>query len=150
MGKITSILQSAQQRATEASLSYAGELYPSEAYEILQSTPEAKLVDVRSRAEIDWVGHIPNSVDIEWASYPNMKQNPNFMTQLEQQVEKEVLVLFICRSGARSHHAAALATQAGYVNCYNVLEGFEGDMDDKQHRNSINGWRVAKLPWEQL
>jgi rhodanese-related sulfurtransferase len=149
MGRITSILQSAQQRAKEKGLSYAGELYPTEAYEILQSAPGTKLVDVRSRAEVDWVGRIPDSIDIEWASYPGMKLNQYFMTQLEQQIEKEVLVLFICRSGVRSHHAAALATQAGYISCYNILEGFEGDKDDKQHRNSINGWRVAELPWEQ-
>jgi len=149
MGIITSILQSAQQRAKEKGLTYSGELYPLEAYEILQSAPGAKLVDVRSRAEIDWVGHVPDSIDIEWACYPGMKLNPYFMAQLEQQIEKEVLVLFICRSGVRSHHAAALATQAGYISCYNVLEGFEGDKDDKQHRNSINGWCVAELPWQQ-
>jgi len=149
MGNITSILQSAQQRAKEKGLPYAGELHPTEAYEILQSAPGTKLVDVRSRAEIDWVGRIPNSIDIEWASYPGMKPNPYFMAQLEQQVEKEVLVLFICRSGIRSHHAAALATRTDYISCYNVLEGFEGDMDGKKHRNSINGWRVAELPWEQ-
>ncbi len=78
-----------------------------------------------------------------------MKPNPHFLAQLEQQVEKEVLVLFICRSGARSSSAAILATQAGYADCYNVLEGFEGDKNTDQHRNALNGWRIAKLPWIQ-
>ena len=149
MGKITAILQAAQQRAKEMNLSYEGALYPAEAYEILQSAPGARLVDVRSRAELDWVGYVPGAVEIEWATYPNMKTNPHFIAQLEQQVEKEALVMFLCRSGMRSHHAAALATQAGHSDCYNVLEGFEGDMDDNQHRNTLGGWRAAGLPWEQ-
>ena len=149
MGKITAILESAQQRAKELNLPYEGALYPAEAYEILHSAPGAKLVDVRSRAELDWVGRVPDAVEIEWASYPGMKTNPHFIAQLEQQVEKESMVLFICRSGVRSHYAAAAATQAGYSNCYNVLEGFEGDLDGDEHRNTIGGWRAAGLPWEQ-
>ncbi len=149
MGKITAILQAAQQRAKEMNLSYEGALYPAEAYEILQSAPGAKLVDVRSRAELDWVGRMPGAVEIELAAYPGMKANPHFIAQLEQQVEKEALVMFICRSGVRSHHAAALSTQSGYGDCYNVLEGFEGDMDGKRHRSTVSGWRAAGLPWQQ-
>ncbi len=149
MGKITAILQAAQQRARDAGFSYEGALLPGEAYEILQSAPGAKLVDVRSRAELDWVGHIPRAVEIEWMSYPGMKLNPGFMAQLEQQVDKEALVMFICRSGARSHSAAMSATLAGYRDSYNVLQGFEGDRDADGHRNSLEGWRVAGLPWIQ-
>ena len=149
MGKITAILQDAQQRAKELNLPYEGALYPDEAYEILQSAPGAKLVDVRTRAELDWVGRIPDAVEIDWSIYPGMKHNPNFIAQLEQQVEKEALVLFICRSGIRSHSAAAAATLAGYGDCYNVLEGFEGDKDVNEHRNTRNGWRLAGLPWKQ-
>ena len=149
MGKITAILQAAQQRAKEMNLPYEGALYPDEAYEILQSAPGAKLVDVRTRAELDWVGRVPDAVEIEWATHPGMKPNPHFITQLAQQVDKEALVLFICRSGARSNAAAAAATQAGYSDCYNVLEGFEGEKDADEHRNTLGGWRVAGLPWEQ-
>ncbi|MDH4234369.1 MAG: rhodanese-like domain-containing protein [Gallionella sp.] len=149
MGKITAILQTAQQRAKDMTLSYEGALTPEEAYEILQSAPGAKLVDVRTRAEIDWVGQIPDAVEVEWALYPGMRMNPHFIAQLEQQVEKEALVMFICRSGARSHSAAITATQAGYADCYNVLEGFEGDKDSDSHRGTLGGWRVAGLPWEQ-
>lgn len=149
MGKITAILEMAQQRAKQMNLPYQGALLPVEAYEILQAAPGAKLVDVRTRAETEWVGCVPGAVEIEWATYPGMKSNPQFMVQLEQQVDKEALVLFFCRSGARSHHAAVLATQAGYSSCFNVLEGFEGDLDSKMHRSSKNGWRLAGLPWEQ-
>ncbi|MGA7595046.1 MAG: rhodanese-like domain-containing protein [Gallionella sp.] len=149
MGTITAILQAAQQRARELNLPYEGALYPREAHEILQSAPGAKMVDVRSRAELDWVGKFPNATAIEWASYPGMIRNPHFIAQLEQQVDKEALVIFVCRSGGRSHHAAIAATQAGYRDCYNMLEGFEGDMDAGKHRNTKGGWRAAGLPWEQ-
>jgi rhodanese-related sulfurtransferase len=149
MGKITEILKRAQQRARELNLPYEGALLPDEAYEIMQSAPGARLVDVRSRAELDWVGRIPGAVEIEWQSWPGMQRNPNFMTELGQLVEKEALVMFICRSGHRSHNTAAVATQGGYTDCYNVLEGFEGDKDTDEHRNSRNGWRKAGLPWKQ-
>lgn len=149
MGKITAILRAAQQRAREMNLPYEGALFPDEAYEILQSAPGARLVDVRCRAELDWVGRIPGAVEIEWATYPGMKPNPNFITALEQEVNKEALVLFICRSGARSHAATLAANQAGYRDCYNVLEGFEGEKDGNGHRNTSDGWRAVGLPWLQ-
>ena len=149
MGKITEILQGAQQRARELNLPYEGVLYPKEAYELHQSAPGVKLVDVRSRAELDWVGKLSDAAAIEWASYPGMTRNPHFITQLEQQVDKEALVIFVCRSGVRSHHAAIAATNAGYSDCYNMLEGFEGDMDTGKHRNTTGGWKAAGLPWEQ-
>ena len=149
MGKITQILQTAQSRAKEMKLSYEGALLPDEACEIMQSAPGAKMVDVRTRAELDWVGRVPDAVGIEWVIYPGMKSNANFIAQLEQQVDKEALVMFICRSGVRSHNAAIAATQAGYSDCYNVLEGFEGDKDADGHRNVLNGWRKRELPWEQ-
>ena len=149
MGKITEILNTAQQRAKEMNLPYEGALLPGEAYEIMQSAPGARMVDVRTRAELDWVGSIPDAVEVEWATYPGMKTNPNFIAQLEQQIDKEALVMFICRSGVRSHSAAILATQAGYSDSYNVLEGFEGDKNADGHRNVLNGWRACELPWEQ-
>ena len=149
MGKMTEILQTAQQRAKKMNLPYEGALLPDEAYEIMRNAPSAVLVDVRTRAEQYWVGTIPNAVQIEWVTYPEMRANPHFVAQLEQQVDKESLLIFICRSGARSHNAAVAATQAGYPDCYNVLEGFEGDKDPDKHRNTTGGWRAAGLPWEQ-
>lgn len=149
MGKITEILQTAQQRAKELGLPYEGALLPAEAYELMLSAPGAKLVDVRTHAELEWVGRIPGAVEIEWMSYPRMQHNANFIAQLEGQVDPESLVMFICRSGGRSHSAAALATTAGFNDCYNVLEGFEGDRDADKRRNTSGGWRVAGLPWEQ-
>lgn len=147
MSHISQILAKARERIREAP--YAGALLPSEAYAILQEAPGAKLVDVRTRAEVDWVGRIPGSIHIEWMNYPSMQLNPHFLSQLQQQVDREALVLFICRSGHRSHNAAAAAAAIGYTECYNVLEGFEGDKDSHAQRGRLNGWRFAGLPWEQ-
>lgn len=149
MGRITEILNVAQSRAKELKLNYEGALMPDEAYEILKTAPGAKLVDVRSRAELDFVGRIPGAIEIEWMTYPGMKINPNFMAAMNQQVDKESLVMFICRSGGRSHQSAQAATQAGFPDCYNVLVGFEGDMNASKHRNILNGWKKLGLPWEQ-
>jgi rhodanese-related sulfurtransferase len=148
MGKLTDLLNLAQTRAGDSGLPYSGALTPREAYEIWQLAPGAQLVDVRTRAEWDWVGRIPGAAEIEWVSYPGNQTNGNFLAQLKQQVDPEALVMFICRSGARSHNAACLASQAGYTECYNVLEGFEGDKDGSEQRGKIGGWRHAGLPWK--
>ncbi len=142
-------LQRARERAEQMGLPYQGALTPSEAYEILILDPEARLVDVRTRAEWDWVGKIPNSIQIEWSTYPAGQPNPEFITELKHQVNVNALTMFICRSGARSSSAAKAATEMGYQNSYNVLEGFQGDKDEHGHRDSVNGWRKAGLPWTQ-
>ena len=149
MATLSDLLALAQQRAANLDLPYQGALTPAEAWQALQLAPGAKLVDVRSRAELDWVGRVPGAVEIEWSSWPGMQRNPNFVNQLKHQVDTEALVMFMCRSGARSDGAARAALEAGYSNCYNVLEGFEGDKDANSHRNRIGGWRHAGLPWYQ-
>ena len=146
---ISEILQAARERAEQMRLPYNGALLPQEAYQIWRSAPGAKIIDVRTRAELDWVGRIPGAVEIEWSAYPGNRPNADFLTALQQQVDKESLVMFICRSGGRSHHAAILAMQAGYNECYNVIEGFEGNKDEHGHRNTMGGWRRAGLPWLQ-
>ena len=143
------ILKQARQRARDMGLPYAGALLPGEAYALLQQQPGARVIDVRSRAELDFVGRIPGSVEIEWKIYPGMLPNPNFIQQLTQQVPQDAVAMFICRSGGRSHATAMAAAQAGYSNAYNVLEGFEGDRDAGGHRNTVGGWRAAGLPWVQ-
>lgn len=137
----------ARERGAQMGLAYAGALLPREAHALMQAG--ARLVDVRSRAELDFVGRIPGSVYVEWTSYPEGRRNPDFLAQLAEAVERDEPVMFLCRSGNRSHQAAVTATQAGWRECYNVLEGFEGDKDESQHRSSIGGWKVAGLPWLQ-
>ena len=149
MADIEAIFKAARARAREQGLPYEGSLLPAEAHAILQNQTGAKLVDVRSRAELDFVGRVPGSVEIEWKSYPGMRPNPQFVDQLKQQVPADAVVMFLCRSGGRSHETAAAAAQAGYRDAYNVLEGFEGDRDAGGHRNTTGGWRVRGLPWSQ-
>lgn len=147
MGKLTDLLQLAQERGRELGLPYAGALTPQEAHAVWRLAPGAKLVDVRTRAEWDWVGRIPGAIEIEWMSYPDNRPNSHFLPQLKQQVDREALLMFICRSGARSHNAAALVGEALRNDCYNVLEGFEGDKDANGQRGQLGGWRYAGLPW---
>ncbi len=149
MGRITEILQLAQNRARELGFPFEGAVTPKEAHEVLRLAPGARLVDIRSRAELDWVGRIPGAIEIEWQSYPGNHRNPQFIAQLQHAVDRESLLLFICRSGNRSNAAAKAATEAGFPDCYNVLEGFEGDKDAGSQRGHLGGWRLAGLPWVQ-
>lgn len=149
MSTLSELLAAAQDRAQRLNLPYSGALTPKEAYEVLRHAPGARLVDVRTRAELDWVGRVPGAVEVEWVTYPGSQPNPHFAQQLRQQVDAEALVMFMCRSGVRSNAAAVAATQLGYTEIYNVLEGFEGDKDPTGHRNTVGGWRHAGLPWVQ-
>jgi len=145
--KIGSVKEIAAARAQQLNLPYAGALLPREAYRLMQAG--VRLVDVRTRAELDWVGRIPGALPIEWSWYPGNLRNPAFLEELADFVDKNEPVMFVCRSAGRSHHAAVAATEAGWQECYNVLEGFEGNKDTLQHRNTLQGWRFAGLPWVQ-
>jgi rhodanese-related sulfurtransferase len=147
MTTMSEILERAKRRAEEANLPYAGALTPEEAYEIIHKTEHAKLVDVRTSAELDLVGKVPGATHIEWAFYPGMVKNPDFAVQLDMQVDKEALVVFMCRTGGRSHNAAATAAQLGFTEAYNMLEGFEGEVNADKQRTLINGWKHVGLPW---
>ena len=138
-------------------MSYAGDLMPTEAWELLTSDPDAVLVDVRTRAEWTYVG-VPDlqalgrrAVLDEWVTYPTGIQNPTFVGELRDaglEPGDGRPIVFLCRSGQRSRAAALAATAAGLGPAYNVLEGFEGDLDREGHRGSA-GWRAAGLPWFQ-
>ncbi|MBU6468061.1 MAG: rhodanese-like domain-containing protein [Betaproteobacteria bacterium] len=149
MTKSSDILLRAQERAREANLPYAGALLPQEAHDLLHLVHGSRLIDVRTQAELDWVGFVPDSLHIEWSTYPNGLHNPDFIKQIQSEATQETLLFFMCRSGARSHAAAKLAIESGFVNSYNVLQGFEGDKDEHGHRNTLGGWRHAGLPWKQ-
>jgi rhodanese-related sulfurtransferase len=141
------IKQTAGERAKQLGLSYVGALTPSEAHELMKAG--AKLVDVRTKPELLYVGKVPGALEVEWQTYPGNKPNPEFIGELAASTGKDDALMFICRSGARSHAAAEAAMRAGWKETYNVLEGFEGDKDQQGHRNSVGGWRKAGLPWTQ-
>lgn len=141
------IKKRAAERARQLGLTYSGALLPAEAHALMQAG--AKLVDVRTRPELLYVGRVPRSIALEWHTYPGNLPNPEFLSELAAVTDKDEPLMFLCRSGARSHSAAEAATRAGWRECYNVLEGFEGNKDTQQHRNTVGGWRKAGLPWVQ-
>ncbi len=149
MPTLSEFLHRAQARAQQENLPYEGALIPLEANFIWQHAPGAKLVDVRSHAEIELVGYIPGAILLEWQAFPDWKINPYFLPQLKQLVDKQSLVMFLCRSGGRSHQSAVMAHAAGYTEVYNVLEGFEGDRNALLHRGAEKGWKAAGLNWVQ-
>jgi rhodanese-related sulfurtransferase len=150
MDPIAKVLARAQERARQLNLPYAGAATPADAFAILQAEPRARIVDVRTRAEWEWVGRFGEAIFIEWNGWPGGMRNPAFEQELLARVpDKATPLLFLCRSGGRSHHAAVLAQQLGYAHAFNVLEGFEGDKDAHGHRGTVGGWKVAGLPWVQ-
>jgi len=149
MSKTEAILDGARQRA--AGQPYAGAVTPQEAFDLVRDDPAVKIVDVRTNAERDWVGRVAvpeaQHVAVQWATYPGGQPNPDFGAQLDQVAAKDEVLLFLCRSGVRSRHSARVATELGYANAFDILEGFEGDRDGDGHRKTVGGWCKAGLPW---
>lgn len=133
---------------------YKGDVTPEEAWDLLSKNEDAVLVDVRTLAEWKCVGEpdlssiSKNTVYIEWVSFPDRIPNANFLSHLMEAVpNKDASVYFLCRTGVRSIGAAIAATEAGYQNSYNILDGFEGAADEKGHRGRKTGWQALDLPW---
>lgn len=149
---LADVLVEANQRAQEQHLAYAGGVTPQQAWELFQQG-QAVLVDVRSGEELKFVGHVPGSVHVPWASGTALTRNPRFTRELESKLAnhggKQAVALLLCRSGKRSVLAATAAAQAGFVHVFNVLEGFEGDIDATGQRGHGDGWRFYGLPWVQ-
>jgi rhodanese-related sulfurtransferase len=147
---VEGIFVAAHERAQDAHLTYFGAVVPSDALAILKAVPEARLIDVRTRPEWDYVGHVPDSALLEWNVYPDGTRNPEFLAQLQVAApDRDAPVLFLCRSGQRSDGAARMAAAAGYSKAFNILEGFEGDKNAQGQRGKLGGWRKAGLPWVQ-
>jgi rhodanese-related sulfurtransferase len=135
---------------------YAGDIDPSTAWKILSEQKDAVLIDVRTRAEWNYVG-LPDLdglskkvAMIEWQVFPSMQPNPQFVADLAAALpERTAPLLFLCRSGARSAAAAKAMTAAGYSSCFNVAEGFEGPLNADAKRGTVGGWKAAGLPWRQ-
>ena len=138
----------------------AGDLSPEDAFALLEKDARAVLVDVRTEPEWQYVG-VPDlaalgraAVFKPWQVYPSMEVAADFVASLDAELrqrgaDEATPVVFLCRSGARSHHAAMAMTNAGWSHCYNVAEGFEGVLDANRHRGKLNGWRARGLPWKQ-
>jgi len=139
---------------------YAGDVECKDVWAMLRAEPGAQLIDVRTKAEWNFVG-LPDLGELgrgvlclEWQRYPDMSIAPDFTARLAEQLAKtgagkSTPLFFICRSGARSAAAAKAMTAAGYGRSFNVAGGFEGDMDEHRHRGHRNGWKASGLPWRQ-
>ncbi|MBC7711338.1 MAG: MBL fold metallo-hydrolase [Rhizobacter sp.] len=125
---------------------YAGDVSPELAWRWWQSG-KAVLVDIRTHAEREWVGFVPNAPVVAWKQWPGMTMNPDFDAQIREAAGDKPIVM-LCRSGIRSIASAKRATELG-LTAYNILEGFEGDPDGSAHRNLRGGWRYRGLPWRQ-
>ena len=151
MNTTADLLLQCRNHAAVESLDYAGAATPAQALALLRAAPSVKLVDVRTNAERDWIGKVDlpaaQHLTVQWSLYPGGTPNPDFVAQLAAQAARDDILLFLCRSGVRSRYAAKLATQASFANCFDILEGFEGDRDAMGHRKSVNGWCYAGLPW---
>lgn len=137
---------------------YAGDVTCVETWESLESDASAVLVDVRTQVEWQLIGKPDLSslakepIYLQWVTMQGI--NDNFMDELQAEFEqrgiaKDTPLYFMCQSGGRSKMSAMQCTALGFTKCYNLAEGFEGDLDEHQHRNSVSGWKVAGLPWTQ-
>lgn len=134
------------------------EITPLEAWDILHSGENAVVLDVRSTMEFQYVGHPVGAINVPLKEPPAWGTDPEFVDKVRRSLleaygdagdVEDLTILSICRSGQRSLVAGELLAADGFKHVYNVLEGFEGIRDSDNHRNTINGWRVHGLPWEQ-
>ena len=137
------LLAHAAERAKRMGLHYAGAVTPTEAKQ-LADAGVARIVDVRTEPEYVQVGHIPGTPRIEWPRNGSREDMEAFLESVKAKYAPSEKLLFLCRSGVRSHYAAELLAQAGYEHAFNILEGFEGE-----YGAGTNGWKVAGLPWQQ-
>lgn len=134
-------------RQVQPASGYAGDVLPDLAWAWVQAD-EAVLVDVRSDAEREWVGYVPGAVPLAWKQWPGMALNPDFDAGVKAAVAGGKKAVLLCRSGVRSIAAARRASELG-IEAYNILEGFEGDVDEYGQRGNTGGWRHRSLPWRQ-
>lgn len=125
-------------------------LDPIQAWDLLQNHPGAVLIDVRTAIEHGFVGHPPKAIHVAWKEFPGMQLNTQFVEQVQQHApNKTQPVLLLCRTGVRSVEAAKALEAAGYQHLVNIVQGFEGVLDENKHRGNIDGWRFHGLPWQQ-
>lgn len=146
---VSAELAAIKAQAQADGLAYAGAVPPQDAWALV-SSGKVVLVDVRTAEERKFVGHVPDSLHVAWATGTALSRNPRFVRELEAKIGgKDVPTLLLCRSGKRSAAAAEAATKAGLTCIFNVLEGFEGEIDEQQQRGKSDGWRFHGLPWVQ-
>ena len=110
----------------------------SEIKKFVESNPNTILLDVRTEDEWNTVGK-PDTKDLGIKSFfITISQDPSFLDNVKQNIDKEEQVLVMCAAGGRSIIAANLLSNEGY-NTLNVSDGFSGNGQDP-------GWKNLGLP----
>jgi rhodanese-related sulfurtransferase len=136
-------------------MEYKRNLLPKMAVDRLNENPEAVLIDVRTSAEYKYVGFPENSILIPWFDEPDLNSDPlafceavnNHLSDRSDILSTELIL--ICRSGFRSNEALKCLQSNGFTCVSHVASGFEGDLDENDHRGNLNGWRNDGMPWSQ-
>ena len=127
-------------------------LRPKEAIEFLSKSPNALFIDCRSEMEYLFVGHPAGALHVAWNDGPDWEIDPHFVGRVKKLAGTNHTmrpIVLICRSGNRSQEAGEELERAGFMKVYNVVAGFEGELNERHQRNSLSGWRFEGLPWEQ-
>mgnify|MGYP001564761144 FL=1 len=127
-------------------------LEPKRAFEFLKQDSNALFIDCRSEMEYLFVGHPAGALHVAWNDGPDWDVNPHFVGQVKKLAGTNHAmrpIVLICRSGNRSQEAGAALERAGFTSVFNVVHGFEGELNDHHRRNALAGWRFEGLPWEQ-
>lgn len=141
-------------------MTYTGDVTVDQCWKALSAEEGVVLIDVRTQPEwaFVWICDLSSlgktPLLISWQNFPDMSVNMSFVEMVSQNIEEQGLdrqspLYFLCRSGVRSKAAASAMVAAGFANCFNILGGFEGDLDEAQHRGTRGGWKAAGLPWFQ-
>jgi len=123
-----------------------------EAYDMLNTVPNTYLIDVRTRAEYQLIGHPPMAYLFPYFFFTNKPtkkgenwtyqfndKNKSFVQEISKKFQKTNNLLILCRDGARSILAAKELIKNGFKNVYNVKDGFEGPLfpyfqDENKHK----------------
>ena len=125
-------------------------LKPKEAHDFLQKQSAGGAASTAAaRCEYLFVGHPIGAHHVAWNDGPDWEINPHFVGQVKKVASMNRPVVLICRSGQRSVDAGIELEKAGFSDVYNVLEGFEGALDEDITAGRLGGWRKENLPWEQ-
>ena len=136
-------------------MSYKRNLLPKMAVERMNENPQAVLIDVRTRAEHKYVGFPDNSILIPWFDEPDLESDPDAFYEAvidalsNRSDAMDTELILICRSGFRSNEALKCLQSKGFTSVSHVASGFEGDLDENDHRGNLNGWRNDGMPWSQ-
>lgn len=119
-------LQEAQDHARAQGLGHAGGVRPPVAWALVQAG-QAVLVDVRTAEERKFVGQVPGTLHVAWATGTALTRNPRFARELEARLAphggKEAVALLLCRSGKRSVLAAQAAAHVVGAACARCAAG---------------------------